>query len=424
MTRLLLVHQNMPGQYRELMGTLAADGRHEVAFLTQRRDGPTAPGVRRVVYEPHHRAAPGAYALARPWEDAAGAGLGAMRAAEGLRAEGFRPDVILGHGGWGELLFLRDVWPGVPILALFEYHYGVDGGPVGFDPEEPAPPDAAVLMRARNAVPAATLAVVDRGYAPTRWQRDTFPPLYHPHLYVAHEGIRTDRLRPDPGASIDLGRAGRVTRADEVVTYVARNLERVRGFHLLMRALPSILEARPRARVVVVGGNETSYGRAPAGEGGLRAEMEREVGARVDWSRVHMVGRVPYGAFRRLVQVSRCHVYLTMPFVLSWSLLEAMAMGAVVVASDVAPVREAIDHGVEGMLVPWGDPEALADRVVAALADPAGHEGLGRAARARVRRRYDFATVALPAHLREIDALLPPGRRIGRLDVARAGAGA
>lgn len=418
MTRVLIVHQNMPGQYRELVDALRRDPAHEVTFLTQRRDAPDVEGLRTVIYAPHHRPAADAYGLSRVWEEAAGAGLGAARACEGLRAEGYVPDVVLGHTGWGEVTFLREVWPDVPILGLFEYHHLAHGGPVNFDPEEPGSPDAGYLMRARNAVPALALHAVDRGYAPTRWQRDSFPAGYHPKLYVRHEGVRTDRLAPDPDASIDLGRAGRVTRADEVVTYVARNLERVRGFHLLMRALPAILDARPRARVVIVGGAETSYGRASGARGGLRGEMEAEVGARVDWDRVHMVGRVPYDAFRRLVQVGRCHVYLTMPFVLSWSLLEAMAMGATVVASDTAPVREAIDHGVEGLLVPWSDPEALAAAVTAALADPAGHASLGRAARARAVRDYDFRDVCLPAHLAEIDALLPPDRRIGRLAVA------
>lgn len=418
MTRVLLVHQNMPGQYRELMAALRVDPAHEVTFLTQRRDGPDVPGVRRVAYAPHHRPGAETYALGRVWEEAAGAGLGAARACEALRADGYVPDVVLGHTGWGELSFLREVWPDVPILGLFEYHHLKRGGPVGFDPEEPASPDAGYLMRARNVVPALNLHVVDRGYAPTRWQRDSFPPGYHSKLYVRHEGVRTDRLGPDPAAAVDLGRAGRVTRADEVVTYVARNLERTRGFHVLMRALPAILDARPKARVVIVGGSETSYGRASGAKGGLRGEMEAEVGGRVDWDRVHMVGRVPYDTFRQLVQVGRCHVYLTMPFVLSWSLLEAMAMEAVIVGSDTAPVREMIDHGREGLLVDWFDPAALAAAVAGVLADPAGHAELGRAARARVVRDHDFRDVCLPAHLGEIDALLPADRRIGSLAVA------
>ena len=271
---------------------------------------------------------------------------------------------------------------------------------------------APFLLSARNAVPNAMLPLVDRGYAPTVWQKGTFPDTFQSKLYVGHEGIRTDLLTPDPDASIALGRAGRLTRADEVVTYVARNLERTRGFHVLMRALPRLLSERPHARVVIVGGTEVSYGKASGEAGGFRAEMEAEVGDRVDWDRVHFVGRVPYDAFRRLVQVSRCHVYLTMPFVLSWSLLEAMAMGATVVASDVAPVREAVTHGRTGLLVDYFDPDALAAQVAEVCADPDRFAPLGRAARDHAVAAYDFRAVCLPRHVAEMNALLPRDRHI------------
>jgi glycosyltransferase involved in cell wall biosynthesis len=411
MTRLLFVHQNMPGQYREMVSLLGRDPRHEILFLTQRDDF-DLPGVRRVTYRAHHAPAKDAYGLSRVWEEAAGAGYGAALAAARLRDEGFAPDLILGHSGWGELTFLRQIWRDVPILGLFEYHHLQEGGPVGFDPQEPASAASPYLLRARNVIPHTALMTVDRGYSPTRWQRNSFPARFHPHLYVCHEGIRTDRLGPDADASIELGRAGRLTRADEVVTYVARNLEPMRGFHVLMRALPEILGARPRARVLIVGGRETSYGRKSGAEGGFRAEMERELGDRLDWGRVHMLGRVPYSAFRSIVQISRCHVYLTMPFVPSWSLLESMAMGAVVVGADVAPVRELVEDGRTGLLADFHDPGDLATKVIQVLADPAGHAELGRAARRDVIARHDFLNRCLPRHLEEMNALLPAGRRI------------
>ena len=410
--RLLLVHQNMPGQYRELLAWLVARGGHEIVLLTQRRDMADVPGVRVVPYRPHHAPDAGAYGLSKVWEAAAGTGYGAALAARGLGVGGFAPDLILGHSGWGELLFLREVFPDAPILGLFEYYYRATGGPVGFDPEEPPGPDAPYLLAARNAVPDATIQRVDRGVVPTRWQRDTFPPGIRDRLDLCHDGIRTDRLRPDPDAVLSLGRAGRVTRADEVVTYVARNLERTRGFHAFMRALPAIQAARPAARALIAGGSSASYGAPSRAEGGLRAEMEAELGARVDWERVHFLGRVPYDAFRRIVQVSRCHVHPTMPFVLSWSLLEAMASEAPIVASDVAPVREAVTHGETGLLVDFHDPAALAAQVVEVLADPACFARLGRAARAHVVAEYDFLSVCLPRQLALMNALLPPDRRL------------
>jgi glycosyltransferase involved in cell wall biosynthesis len=409
---LLIVHQNMPGQYRELLDWLVSQGGHRIVFLTQRRNYPDRPGVAKVVYDPHHRPAKDAYGLSKVWEEATGAGYGAARAAAQLKAQGFVPDVILGHTGWGELLFLKQVFPDVPILGFFEYFYLSEGGPVGFDPEDPPSDVSPYLLHARNAVPFANLHVVDRGVAPTRWQRDCFPELFRQKLEVCHDGIRTDRLGPDPDVSLTLGRVGRITRRDEVFTYVARNMERTRGFHLFMRALPLIQKARPHARVLIVGGNDASYGKKSARKGGFRAEMEAEVGHLIDWDRTHFLGQVPYADFQRIVQISRCHVYLTMPFVLSWSLLEAMAMEATIVASDVAPVREAMVDGETGLLTDFFDPPALAEKVSAVLADPEGHRHLGRAARAHVVERYDFLRVCLPRHVEMINALVPPDRRM------------
>lgn len=410
--KILLVHQNMPGQYRELLDWLIAQGEHELVFLTQRRNFPEMPGVRKVVYQRHHGPDDKAYGLSRTWEEAAGYGYGAAQAAAQLRDAGFVPDIILGHTGWGELLFMKQVLPDVPILGFFEYYYRTVGGPVGFDPEDPPGPATPFLLHARNAVPNTNLHVVDRGLAPTRWQRDCFPQVFHEKLYVCHDGIRTDRLKPDAGVSLSLGRVGRITRDDEIFTYIARNMERTRGFHTFMRALPQIQAARPNARVLVVGGSGTSYGKASQDEGGFRAEMEREVGHLIDWDRVHFLGQVPYGDYKKIVQISRCHIYLTMPFVLSWSLLESMAMQATVVASDVAPVREAITHGETGLLVDFLKPEALAAQVSEVLADPAKFAHLGRAARKHVVQEYDFLTKCLPEHVAQINALVPEDRRI------------
>ncbi|WP_298438212.1 glycosyltransferase family 4 protein [uncultured Jannaschia sp.] len=410
--KILFVHQNMPGQYRELLDWLRTQGGHELVFLTQRRNYPEVAGVRKVVYAPHHRPAKGTYGLSKVWEEATGAGYGAALAIARLRDEGFVPDIVLGHTGWGEMLFLRQVLPDVPVLGFFEYYYREFGGPVNFDPEEPVTAAAPFLLEARNAVPNHNIHVVDRGLAPTRWQKDCFPEAFHDKLYVCHDGIRTDHLRPDPKAALELTRIGRITRDDEIVTYVARNMERTRGFHIFMRALPEILAARPDARALIVGGSGTSYGKASDAEGGFRAEMEREVGDRLDWDRVHFLGQVPYPDFKRIVQISRCHVYLTMPFVLSWSLLESMAMEATIVASDVAPVREAVTHGETGLLVDFFRPDLLARQVIEVLSDPAAFAHLGPAARDHVVRTYDFLDVCLPQHVAQINALVPADRRI------------
>lgn len=412
--KILFVHQNMPGQYRELLTWLVAQGGNEIVFLTQRKNAPKFEGVTTRVYAPHHVPAKDAYGLSRVWEEATGAGFGAAQAARDLEREsGFRPDLIMGHTGWGELLFMKQVWPDVPILGFFEYFYLPKGGLVGFDPDEPVSEHMPFLMHARNAVPFASIQVVDQGHVPTEWQKNVFPESFHGKFYTCHDGIRTDLLQPDPNVSLPLQRLGRpLTREDEVFTYLARNLEHARGFHVFMRALPRILDARPNARVLIVGGNEVSYGRKSAHPEGLRAELTAELGDRIDWERVHFLGRVPYSAFTQIIQLSRCHIYLTMPFVLSWSLLEAMSMQATIVASDVASVREAVTHGETGLLVDFFKPDALADQVIDVLANPGDYARLGPAARAHVVGKYDFLTRCLPEHIARMNALVPADRRI------------
>tara|TARA_R110000765_G_scaffold293026_2_gene388560 strand:+ start:1666 stop:2916 length:1251 start_codon:yes stop_codon:yes gene_type:complete len=412
--KIMFVHQNMPGQYRELVQWLAGTGDHQIYFLTQRKAAPSFEGVQTRVYEPHHKPADNAYGLSKNWEESTGNGLGAARAARQIeKTEGFKPDIVIGHVGWGELTFFKEIWKDVPIIGLFEYYYSATGGPVGFDPAERVSENTPFLLHARNAVPLANIETVDIGLSPTFWQRDRFPQSFHRKLYVCHDGIRTDQLKPDPKVRLKLGRLKHdLTRADEIVTFVSRNLERTRGFHIFMRALPRILKERPNARVLILGGNDTSYGGKSKHPGGLRAEMEAEVGKDVDWRRVHFLGKLPYDDYQKVVQISRCHLYLTMPFVLSWSFLEAMAMEATIVASDVAPVREAITHGKTGLLVDFFNPDAFADQVIEVLQDPEKYQRLGPEARKHVVQHYDFLTKCLPEHIAQINALVPVDKRI------------
>ncbi|HDZ82916.1 MAG TPA: glycosyltransferase [Roseobacter sp.] len=412
--KIMFVHQNMPGQYRELVQWLAGTGDHQIYFLTQRKAAPSFEGVQTRVYEPHHKPADNAYGLSKNWEESTGNGLGAARAARQIeKTEGFKPDIVIGHVGWGELTFFKEIWKDVPIIGLFEYYYSATGGPVGFDPAERVSENTPFLLHARNAVPLANIETVDMGLSPTFWQRDRFPQSFHRKLYVCHDGIRTDQLKPDPKVRLKLGRLKHdLTRADEIVTFVSRNLERTRGFHIFMRALPRILKERPNARVLILGGNDTSYGGKSKHPGGLRAEMEAEVGKDVDWRRVHFLGKLPYDDYQKVVQISRCHLYLTMPFVLSWSFLEAMAMEATIVASDVAPVREAITHGKTGLLVDFFNPDAFADQVIEVLQDPEKYQRLGPEARKHVVQHYDFLTKCLPEHIAQINALVPVDKRI------------
>lgn len=411
--KILMVHQNYPGQYRELLTWLIEQGGHEIVFLTQKEGVPQRAGVKVIRYRAHHKPSDAAYALTKYWEECCGNGLGAARAMEQLDAEGFVPDIILGHIGWGELTFVRQVWKDVPVIGYFEYYYLFEGGSVGFDPEFPATSDTRYILHARNAMNFANIETVTLGVVPTKWQQDTFPKSFHGKFYTCHDGIRTDRLLPNPDASIGLSRLKRnITRNDEIITYMARNLEPVRGFHQFMRALPKILDARPNARALIIGGYEASYGRKSDIEGGYRAQMEREVGKDLDWSRVHFLGRVPYDDFRKIICLSRCHIYLTVPFVLSWSLLEAMSMQAPIVASNTAPVREVMKDGKAGLMADFFSPDEIAEKAIQLLSDYKLGEKLGRTARAQVIRSFDFEKVCLPQHLKQINKLVPKDKAI------------
>jgi glycosyltransferase involved in cell wall biosynthesis len=399
---IIFVHQNMPGQFLHLMQHLAAKG-HNVVFITQRK-GVNVPGVRTMVYQVGRRPSPQTHHYLRNAESAILYGQEVARVAMRLRHNGFKPDLIVGHSGWGEILFLKDIYPNVPLVGYFEYYYHLHKGDVGFDPGEPVTADTAPRLRARNTVNLLSLAAADVGMTPTHWQQSLYPEPYRERLHVLHEGVDTARLRPNPGASYEVPGTGITLKAgDEVLTYVGRNLEPHRGFPSFMRSLPEILRRRPQARVLVIGGDGVSYGAPPAGGGSWKELMLKEVGDSADWSRVHFLGRVPYPHFTSILALSRAHIYLTYPFVLSWSMLEAMASACVVIGSRTPPVEEVIRDGDNGLLVDFFSPQQIADRAVQVLAEPEAFAPLRARARQTVVERYDLRSVCLPAQLKVLD---------------------
>ena len=278
-----------------------------------------------------------------------------------LQRKGFTPDAIVAHPGWGETLYAKEVFPHARLIHFCEWYYGQPGADMGFDPEFPSPEGDALRIRARNAAQLVAFEASDRLVSPTAWQASRVPAAFRDRLSVIHDGIDTDLLRPDPGARIALGRDGvSLGPDDEVVTFVNRNLEPYRGYHSFMRALPEILRRRPRARAVIVGGSDTSYGAKPPEGRTWREIYLDEVRSALDLSRVHFVGKVPYRDYVDLLRISAAHVYLTYPFVLSWSMLEAMALGCCIVGSATPPVEEVIRHGENGLLVPPGWPSSAA----------------------------------------------------------------
>ena len=288
---------------------------------------------------------------------------------------------------------------------LFRSFYRSSGSDLDFDAEFPATTDDVLRVRVRNATNFLSLDAADWGYTPTKWQRDQYPSEYHHRISVIHEGVDTERVRPDPTARLWLRGSKSLSREDQVITYSARKLEPYRGFHVFMRTLPKVLEQCPRAQVVIVGGDGVSYGRLPADGTGWREHMLAELGGRLDLSRVHFVGWLPYAQYRAVLQISSVHVYLTYPFVLSWGLLEAMATECLIIGSRTPPVEEVIDGTDNGYLADFFDTEALAEQITAALRNPAASAAIRRQARRYVMEHFDLNTICLPAHLKLIREL-------------------
>ncbi|MDG5496668.1 glycosyltransferase [Niveispirillum sp. BGYR6] len=315
-----------------------------------------------------------------------------------LARGGYRPDLIIGHNGWGEILFLKDLWPQAGVVGYFEFFYRGQGADVGFDPEEPYSLDDVARVRTLNTINLLGLDAVDIGVCPTAWQKQLYPVEYQNKLVQIHDGIDTERACPGSARPLRLP-DGRVLGPDTpIVTYVARDLEPYRGFRSAMRAAVEILRRHQDAHMVFVGGNGVSYGNPPPSGGTWRNHMLTELSGQLPMDRVHFLGKLAHQDFINLMRLSRAHLYLTYPFVLSWSMLEAMATGVSLVASATPPVEEIVEHGYNGLLVPFADPGAIADGVLETLSmNEVQRRAMRRAARQTVVERFDLQWVALPA---------------------------
>jgi glycosyltransferase involved in cell wall biosynthesis len=401
--KILIVHQNFPGQFKHLAPALVAR-KFEVCALHMQKALPTSwQGVQTHLYAPQRGSAPNVHPWVTDFEAKIIRAEACYRAAKQMAASGYVPDVILAHHGWGESLFLKRVWPKAALGIYCEFHYHPNGVDVGFDPEFPARDDGdecrVILKNVNNVL---HFDQADGGISPTHWQASTFPLPFRDKIHVVHDGIDTDAIRPNPERVVKLrDDHGEVSlgRRDDVITFVNRNLEPYRGYHIFMRALPAVLAERPRAHVLIVGGNDVSYGARPPDGKTWKDIFIEEVKPKLtqaQWQRVHFLGAIPYDQFTALLQISAAHVYLTYPFVLSWSLLEAMSMACPIVASDTPPLREAIDHNMNGLLTPFFDVQKLSESIVRLLENRTLGAQLGQMAREKAVARYDLQKVCLP----------------------------
>jgi glycosyltransferase involved in cell wall biosynthesis len=401
--KILLAHQNFPGQFKNICRRLVTDPANELVFLSRPNQN-RINGVRRIDYPVAREVAPGIHHYLAEGERGLLFGQGVVREVVKLRESGWKPDVMVGHNGWGETLFLKDVFPDVPLLSYFEFFYRAGEADVNFDPEYPLGFDDIFRLRIKNTINLWGLDAADWGLSPTVWQRSRYPAIYQPRISVIHEGVDTDIVKPDPGASIFINDTLKLTAEDEVITYVSRNLEPYRGFHIFMRTIPEILKRRPNAHIVIVGGDEVSYGRPHDSGRPYRQVMLEEVP--VDLSRVHFTGKIAYGVYLQLLQVSSAHVYLTYPFVLSWSMMEAMAAGCLVIGSRTPPVEEVLVDRHNGLLVDFFSPVEIAECVDEVLSHPDRMRAIRQAARQTIVDRYDLETICLPQFLELIDDLI------------------
>jgi glycosyltransferase involved in cell wall biosynthesis len=387
---ILFVHNNFPAQFKNLAATLTLYPGMRVAAIGSH----SASNVERVMIQRYTLPATDVshtHPFARRFDVECRRAEQILYAATAFTSQGFRPKTVIAHCGWGEALPLREAFPSARIITYCEFYYRSQGLDVNYDPEFGAlGVDACVSLQMKNAATLLSLIESDDGIAPTLWQKSTYPPELQSKISILHDGVDTGVVVPDRAATLQLPTGVKLTCADEVVTFVARNLEPLRGYHVFMRALPTILRLRPNAHVVIVGDDKVSYGAAPTNEKNWKTKFLNEVSSQIDQRRVHFLGPVPHRTYVNILQVSSAHVYLTYPFVLSWSLIEAMSAGCVVIASDTGPLHEVIETGANGILTPFFDAQGLAAKVVHVLANPRAYTHLRTAARATAVERYSI----------------------------------
>ncbi|NJK37005.1 MAG: glycosyltransferase [Oscillatoriales cyanobacterium RM1_1_9] len=389
--RALFLHPNFPAQYRHIITALGADPSNQVVFCTKNeRPEWKIPGVLKALFKPTRDPSPETHQYVRSLESAVLYGQAVHRTAEQLKAKGFVPDIICGHSGWGPTLFVKEAFPETPLLCYFEWFYHARGSDADFDPAEPLTIDDMARIRVKNAPILIDLYTCDWGLSPTCWQRSQFPSELQTKLSVLHDGVDTSYFVPNPGAKLVLPDLD-LSHVDELVTYVARGMEPYRGFPEFIEAVAYIQERRPNCHVVVVGSERVCYGKSlPNGES-YKDHMLKKIP--LDMSRIHFVGPLPYGQYLQVIQASDVHIYLTRPFVLSWSMIESLSTGCLVVGSDTPPVQEVIEDGKNGLLVDFFSPKQIADRVDQVLDHPDRMAEIRQRARETALERYNLSAL-------------------------------
>jgi len=414
--KVLFIHQNFPGQFKYLAPKLVELG-HDVHALT----------IHEVVNWDEKKVLIHKYPLIRisnkeinnflqDLETKLIRAESCLAACIELKASGFNPDIVIAHAGWGESLLIKECWPDTKLGIYCEYFYRFKGGDVGFDMEfQPKVIYEESKLRFKNINNRLQFEIADAAISPTKWQANTYPSREKEKISVIHDGINTKICKPNEDAYLILNKDGkqlRLSKGDEVITFVNRNLEPYRGFHTFMRALPKILQAKPNARILIIGGSKVSYGFAPEktkyGFDNWKEIFINEVSPNLseqNWKNIYFLGHVDYVNYLNVLQISMVHVYLTYPFVLSWSMLESMSVGCTLVASNTEPVQEVVINGTNGELVDFFNHGKLAEKVISLMNDPAKRRKLSKKARQTIIENYDLETVCLPKQINWVQNL-------------------
>jgi glycosyltransferase involved in cell wall biosynthesis len=390
---IVFVHQNFPAQFGHIASYLSRTRGWRCTFVTKAASG-TIGGLECLQFHLKGGATTQSHFCSRTFENSIWHSHAVYEALE-ARPD-IVPDLVVGHSGFLSTVFLRELYD-CPIVNYFEYFYHTRGSDLDFRPEFPSAPIKMLRARARNATLLLDLENCDLGYSPTRWQHSLLPQPFRSKVRTIFDGIDTTIWRPQPGLP---RRVGDRSIGDDVriVTYVARGMESMRGFDVFMRVAKRIYQERSDVLFVVVGQDRVCYGADREFTGSRTFKewvLEQDD---YDLSRFLFTGMLPPAALADLLAISDLHIYLTVPFVLSWSLMNALACGTTVLASDTAPVREMIRHGETGLLAGFSDVDGLARAALQVLADPGAYRHLGAAGAALIREQYSL-DVCLPQML-------------------------
>lgn len=398
---ILFIHKNFPSQFQYIAVVLANNPDNVVTAITNEGEK-ELDGVNKLVYKINRAACKNTHSYLQTYENALLHGQAVADVLSAMKKKGFKPDIIYGFNGWGSTMFVKDIFPDVPLLSYCEWFYNAEGADIGFNGQN-LNEDERAKLRCRNSHFLIDLYSCDACISPTQWQKSQFPKEFHEKIRVIHDGIDIDHCVPDKNAKfIVKGKSLELTAQDEVITYGTRGMEPYRGFPQFMEAAEQLLNKRPNAHFVIAGHDKVFYGQKPE-KGTYKELMLKKLN--LDMKRVHFVGGLSLIDYIKLLQISSVHVYLTYPFVLSWSILDAMSAGCCIVASNTQPVLEVMQDNYNGLLVDFFNVNQLVEKIEYALNNKNEMQIIRDNARKTVVENYSLMKL-LPQQINYIKSLI------------------